>query len=108
MVTLVLCPSDAAAGHAGGMIPIIRATSSPGTCWSIAHAEVFAMKTPTDILRAEHGLILRALESLEVAASRLTANKVLPTRWWDDMLAWLGTFADRNHHARRSMCSFRP
>jgi hemerythrin-like domain-containing protein len=64
------------------------------------------MKRPTDILRDEHGLILRALESLEVAASRLTANESLPAGWWDTMLAWLGAFADRTHHAKEEYVLF--
>jgi hemerythrin-like domain-containing protein len=58
------------------------------------------MKTPTDMLRDEHALILRALKSLEAAVERLAADQSLPGGWWDDMLAWLRTFADRHHHGK--------
>src|SRR3990172_1697269 len=58
------------------------------------------MKSPTDILRDEHRVILVALTTLERGAERLAAGKVLPGGWWDQMLEWLRAFADRNHHAK--------
>ncbi len=58
------------------------------------------MKTPIDILRDEHVLILRALGALEVAAERLAEGEALPRAWWDELLAWLGAFADRCHHGK--------
>jgi hemerythrin-like domain-containing protein len=62
--------------------------------------------SPTEILREEHVLILRALAALEVAAARLAAGGALPPRWWDGMLGWLGAFADRGHHAKEEQALF--
>jgi hemerythrin-like domain-containing protein len=56
--------------------------------------------TPTQILREEHRVILRALVLLEVAAGRLEAGRALPAGWWERLLEWLRAFADRNHHAK--------
>ncbi len=58
------------------------------------------MKTPTDVLRDEHGLILRGLDVLETAAGRLEAGQEPPDGWWEDALDWLRSFADRTHHAK--------
>jgi hemerythrin-like domain-containing protein len=56
--------------------------------------------TPTQTLREEHRVILRAIVLLEVAAGRLDGGQALPPGWWADLLGWLGAFADRNHHAK--------
>lgn len=56
--------------------------------------------TATQLLRDEHRVILHGLRSLEVAAERLSADQPLPAGLWDQMLAWLRAFADRNHHAK--------
>ncbi len=58
------------------------------------------MTTPTDVLRAEHVLILRVLDALEVAAARLEDGAGPGDRWWTAAIAWLREFADRTHHAR--------
>ena len=39
------------------------------------------MPTPTDILREEHRVILRALDVLETAAARLVGGRSLPEGW---------------------------
>lgn len=59
------------------------------------------MTAPTDGLREEHTLILRALDLLEAAVERGA-----PPAWWDDALAWLRTFADRNHHGKEEQALF--
>lgn len=64
------------------------------------------MRSPTDVLRAEHVVILRALSVLERAAERLAAGGALPAGWWDDTLDWLRAFADRNHHAKEENALF--
>ena len=64
------------------------------------------MKMPTDILRDEHELILRALECLDAAAALLAGNASLPEGWWDAMLCWLGAFADRAHHGKEERVLF--
>jgi hemerythrin-like domain-containing protein len=58
------------------------------------------MKPPTQTLREEHRVILRALALVEVAAARLSGGRVLPDGWWEGLLEWLRAFADRNHHAK--------
>ena len=64
------------------------------------------MKSPTDILRDEHRVILGALTTLERAAERLAAGHTLPEGWWDLTLEWLRAFADRNHHAKEEKLLF--
>jgi hemerythrin-like domain-containing protein len=58
------------------------------------------MKTPTDVLRDEHTIILRGLDLLEAAAGRLEGGAAPPDGWWEEVLDWLCAFADRNHHAK--------
>jgi hemerythrin-like domain-containing protein len=58
------------------------------------------MTSPTQTLREEHRVILRALELLEAGTGRLDAGRALPAGWWERLLGWLGAFADRNHHAK--------
>jgi len=62
--------------------------------------------TPTDVLREEHRVILRALDLLETAARGRTAGTGLPDGWWLEIIAWLHGFADRNHHAKEETSLF--
>lgn len=64
------------------------------------------MKTPTDILREEHVVILRALAVLESATARLARGAALPDGWWAELIEWLRAFADRNHHAKEERALF--
>lgn len=64
------------------------------------------MRSPTDLLRDEHRVILDALAALERAAERLGAVEPLPAGWWERMLDWLAAFADRNHHAKEERSLF--
>ncbi|MBI4635242.1 MAG: hemerythrin domain-containing protein [Candidatus Rokubacteria bacterium] len=64
------------------------------------------MKTPTDILREEHRIILRALDTLEAAANRIATGGSLPDGWWEQMVSWLRAFADGNHHAKEERALF--
>jgi hemerythrin-like domain-containing protein len=64
------------------------------------------MRSPTDVLRDEHVVILRALSVLESAIERLAAGGALPAGWWDETLDWLRAFADRNHHAKEENALF--
>jgi hemerythrin-like domain-containing protein len=64
------------------------------------------MATPTDILREEHRVILRALDVLEAAAARLAAGQPLPDGWWPEIIAWLRGFADKTHHAKEESSLF--
>ena len=59
------------------------------------------MLTPTETLRDEHRVILRALELLERATARPPAEA-----WWAETIAWLRTFADHNHHAKEETALF--
>jgi hemerythrin-like domain-containing protein len=56
---------------------------------------------PTETLRDEHRVILRALDLLERAAGR-----AVPDDWWTAALGWVGAFADRNHHAKEEAALF--
>ena len=62
--------------------------------------------TPTDVLREEHRVILRALEVLDSAADRLVRAEGLPDGWWERLIGWLRAFADLNHHAREERSLF--
>lgn len=64
------------------------------------------MKTPTDVLREEHRIILEALDLLESTADRITGGGSLPDGWWAEVIAWLRAFADRNHHAKEERSLF--
>ncbi len=62
--------------------------------------------SPTQTLREEHRVILRAIALLEVAAGRLGDGRPLPDGWWDGLLDWLRAFADLNHHAKEESYLF--
>lgn len=64
------------------------------------------MKMPTETLREEHAVILRALDVLESAARRQTGGAPVPDGWWEEIVHWLRTFADRNHHAKEETSLF--
>jgi len=64
------------------------------------------MPTPTDVLREEHRVILRALGVLEVAAARLAGGRPLPEGWWPEIIWWLRGFADKNHHTKEETSLF--
>jgi len=61
---------------------------------------VSGASSPTQTLREEHRVILRAIALLEVAAGRLGDGRPLPDGWWDGLLDWLRGFADLNHHGK--------
>jgi hemerythrin-like domain-containing protein len=62
--------------------------------------------TPTDLLREEHRVILKALDALERAAGRTAAGGSVADAWWTGVVAWLRVFADRNHHAKEEAALF--
>jgi hemerythrin-like domain-containing protein len=64
------------------------------------------MRSPTDVLRDEHVLILRGLDVLEAAAGQAQDGRDPPDRWWHDVLAWFRLFADRNHHGKEETALF--
>jgi hemerythrin-like domain-containing protein len=64
------------------------------------------MTTATDILRSEHVLVLEALDVLERAAWASQHGAAPSEEWWRALLAWLRTFADRNHHAKEERALF--
>lgn len=64
------------------------------------------MMTPTEVLREEHRVILRAVELLETATERLANGGQLPCGWWDELIGWLRAFADLNHHAKEERYLF--
>ena len=64
------------------------------------------MTTPTEVLREEHRVILRALGLLEAGANRLAGGGALPEGWWARIIEWLRAFADRNHHAKEERYLF--
>ncbi len=64
------------------------------------------MMSPTDVLREEHRVILRALVLLESAADRLARGRTVPDGWWGRLIGWLRAFADLNHHAKEERYLF--
>ena len=62
--------------------------------------------TPTDVLRDEHRVILKALDLLERAAARVAAGAFVSDGWWAAAVTWLRAFADRNHHAKEETALF--
>ena len=61
------------------------------------------MHNPTDVLRDEHRVILRALDLLEQA---IGPGPAIADAWWETAVAWLRAFADRNHHAKEEQSLF--
>jgi hemerythrin-like domain-containing protein len=64
------------------------------------------MTSPTDILRSEHDLILRALTMVSNAALKLERGQAVPDAWWTDAIEWLRSFADVNHHMKEENLLF--
>ena len=62
--------------------------------------------SPTETLREEHRVILRALVLVDVATGRLSRGRPLPEGWWSALLTWLRGFADMNHHAKEEQHLF--
>jgi hemerythrin-like domain-containing protein len=60
------------------------------------------MERPTDLLRCEHRVILRALSLLETAGGRADVADA----WWLDAVTWIRVFVDLMHHAREERCLF--
>ena len=58
------------------------------------------MPTATEILRHEHEAILRVLDALDEAGRRLVDGRPVPVATLEGLLEFLGTFADRCHHAK--------
>lgn len=63
------------------------------------------MTSPTQVLRDEHTLILRALDVLDEAVAD-EASTPLPEGWWSQLAAWLRRFADEGHHAKEETLLF--
>ena len=59
------------------------------------------MTSPTEVLRDEHRVILRALGLLERATERSPGEA-----WWAEAIGWLRAFADRTHHAKEEAALF--
>jgi hemerythrin-like domain-containing protein len=64
------------------------------------------MPSPSDILREEHRVILRAIALLEEAAGALARGQSPPEQWWEDLTGWLRAFADGVHHAKEERYLF--
>jgi hemerythrin-like domain-containing protein len=62
--------------------------------------------TPTETLRNEHVLILRALDVAETAAGATERGDDPGDAWWTALVAWLRGFADKNHHAKEEQALF--
>jgi hemerythrin-like domain-containing protein len=64
------------------------------------------MTTPTETLRDEHVLILRALDVADAAAAALERGDDPGDAFWTGLVGWLRGFADRNHHAKEEQALF--
>lgn len=62
--------------------------------------------TPTDVLREEHRVILKALDVLDVARERLSAGEPVADAAWHALLDWLRASADARHHAKEEQVLF--
>jgi hemerythrin-like domain-containing protein len=60
----------------------------------------------TQILMAEHEVILNVLDCLEAVADAASGSSELDARSAADILDFLSTFADRCHHAKEEQCLF--
>ena len=60
----------------------------------------------TDILKAEHQVILGILDCLEKVAEDVARAAALDVRSAKEALDFLATFADRCHHAKEETCLF--
>jgi hemerythrin-like domain-containing protein len=60
------------------------------------------MTRPTDVLRAEHDVILTALDLLESAARQPGVDD----GWWAEIATWFGDVADRLHHGKEERALF--
>ena len=67
---------------------------------------MIAPMTATAVLRAEHVMILRALDALETLASREAGDEAPPPGAWTALVEWLRTFADLRHHAKEERLLF--
>ena len=61
---------------------------------------------PTEILRAEHEIILNVLQCLEVVAGKATRTRALDLRAAEEILDFLRAFADRCHHGKEEGALF--
>ncbi|MBI4395914.1 MAG: hemerythrin domain-containing protein, partial [Elusimicrobia bacterium] len=65
------------------------------------------MMKPTEVLKSEHEVILRALDCVEEMASQTELTGVLDQKNAGQAVEFLQTFADRCHHAKEENHLFR-
>jgi hemerythrin-like domain-containing protein len=63
--------------------------------------------TPTQVLMAEHELILQALDALEKKAAAIRAGAALDRAYFEKAVEFLRTFADKCHHGKEENLLFK-
>lgn len=58
------------------------------------------MHSPTDVLRAEHEVILQMLEALDASAAKLRGGERVPAELLTTLCEFFSAYADRIHHAK--------
>ena len=63
--------------------------------------------TPTQVLMAEHELILEALDSLEKKVAAIRAGTTPDRAYFEKVVAFLREFADKCHHGKEENLLFK-
>ncbi|UCG87299.1 MAG: hemerythrin domain-containing protein [Gemmatimonadota bacterium] len=61
---------------------------------------------PLDILRDEHGLMRQFLENLTLAEKKLESNEQLPREFFEKVIEFASTFANKYHHVKEEHMMF--
>ena len=64
------------------------------------------MFQPTQILRDEHDVILRGLETLESFAGKLEAGEAVPAEKLESLIEFFKLYADKTHHGKEEALLF--
>jgi hemerythrin-like domain-containing protein len=84
----------------------MNAVSSAGTAGESSMQAARSVLHPTEVLRAEHEVILNVLQCLEIVAENAARTRVLDVRSAEEILDFLRVFADRCHHGKEEGALF--
>src|SRR6185503_14132322 len=86
--------------------PRMNAVSSAGTAGESSMQAARSVLHPTEVLRAEHEVILNVLECLGVVAEKAARTRILDVHSAEEILDFLRVFADRCHHGKEEGALF--